>query len=103
FDLSGMGLIFDLNLGLLDCGYCSINRGHRAGVMIVAGESQAVSTASFARRVSIVGFNSSVTPGIACTLSSNWLSDGISGFTIPAGTFRCSGDNCPTSPSTLSI
>src|SRR5215831_13025584 len=59
--------------------------------MIAAGESQAVSTASFARRASIVGFNSSATPGIASTLSNSWLSDGISGLTIPARTFRCSG------------
>jgi hypothetical protein len=32
-------------------------------------------------------------PGIASTLSSNWLSDGISGFTSPARTFRVAGES----------
>src|SRR5215472_11593744 len=93
-----------LKLGLLDCGYCCINRRHpRRRLMNAAGKSQAVSAASFVRRASIVGFNSSATPGIASTLSNSWLSEGISGFTTPASTFRCSGDNCPSRPSTLSI
>src|SRR5262245_35095530 len=76
---------------------------YRRSTKIAACECQAVSTASFARRASIVGFNTSLTPGIASTLSNNWLRDGISGLTSPARAFRCSADNCPTSPSTLSI
>src|SRR5262249_50418765 len=37
-DLSGMGLLLYLSLGLRDCGYCRINHSHRASsVMIAAG------------------------------------------------------------------
>src|SRR5262249_58088704 len=53
-------------------------------------QSQAVSNASFARRASIVGFNSSATPGVASTLSNSWFSGGISGVTIPATHFPLS-------------
>src|SRR6185312_16142309 len=59
-----------------------------------------VSRASFAFRRSIVGFSTSLTPGSASTLSKSRLSVGISGFTIPASSFFCSGVICPISPST---
>src|SRR5262249_3185824 len=75
----------------------------RRRLMNAVGQSQAVSAARFTRKASIVGFNTSLTPGMASTLSNSWFSDGISGFTTPARTFRCSGDNCPSRPSTLSI
>jgi hypothetical protein len=35
--------------------------------------------------------------------ANSWLSVGIGGLTIPARIFRCSGDNCASRPSTLSI
>src|SRR5262249_40277810 len=94
-------------LKFLVCFDCGLSAASTAGTAPAVDEcgwqSQGVSSVSFARRASIVGFNSSATPGIASTLSNSWLSDGISGFTTPASTFRCSGDNCPSRPSTLSI
>src|SRR4029453_17018750 len=64
---------------------------------------QAVNVASFVLSESIVGLMISATPGIASTLSSSWLSAGMTGVTNPASVLRCVSDNCPTIPLTLSI
>jgi len=73
-----MGLL--LYSSVLVC-FTAIIAASTAGIVpavdeIAACERQAVSAPSFARRASIVGFNTSLTPGIASTLSNNWLSDG---------------------------
>src|SRR5262245_16562857 len=64
---------------------------------------QAVNVASFVLNKSTVGLMTSATPGIASTLSNNWLSAGMSGVTNPPSVLRCVSDNCPTTPLTLSI
>jgi hypothetical protein len=46
---------------------------------------------------SIVGFNTSLTPGIANTLSNSWLSVGIKGLTIRA-TLRIAAQSLPRYP-----
>jgi hypothetical protein len=45
-------------------------------------------SASFGLKESIVGFNTSATPGIANTLSNSWLIAGICALTILAITAR---------------
>jgi hypothetical protein len=49
---------------------------------------QAVIVPSFALIVSMCGFNTGATPGIASTVSNIWFSDGMEGVTIPESVLR---------------